>query len=303
MKRLLTTMLLLAAWTCGAQAGPVEDLTAAVANKRDAIAVLNKYRDYLCVQFKDGRNRDACSASYDALVARREAEKSILVLWLAGYAMDQFAQRIVLEDIAPRLEFNRMEADTTAMFERTRKAFHIEESEKAPAVPNTSNKATVPYVLPAQPLVVPEPFVPAPMVLPIAKLPASGIMHAKKGSIGVARLGVVTPPEQHYLLRFVNEDGRKREITFFVRADSDFEGKVPLGKYRIVGVHGTTWYGDKDYFGDESVFFKLRTKDQEEVFAFWKDKTTIHGRKFTFKSVVDGNIATSPIDRAEFENN
>jgi hypothetical protein len=158
-------------------------------------------------------------------------------------------------------------------------------------------------LLPAVPLVIdPTPLVEMKPVKP----PPSGIMHAKKGGSAIVPFGVTTPLGEHYLIRLVNEDGKKREITFFVRADSHFEGKVPLGKYRIVGVHGSTWYGEKNYFGaapEESKFFKARMKDGEEVFTFWKDATTAHGKTLTFKSVADGNMHSAPIDRAEFENN
>lgn len=33
-----------------------------------------------------------------------------------------------------------------------------------------------------------------------------------------------TPPENHYVIKLVNEDSKKKEIVFFVRADSNFEG-------------------------------------------------------------------------------
>jgi hypothetical protein len=36
---------------------------------------------------------------------------------------------------------------------------------------------------------------------------------------------------------------------------------------------------------------------------FYKDNTTIHGKRVTLSKVVDGNMSTPQIERAEFENN
>jgi hypothetical protein len=133
------------------------------------------------------------------------------------------------------------------------------------------------------------------------QLPPNGVLYAR-GNPAVAQFNVTTPPGQHYLIRLVNVEGlKKEEVTFFVRAGSNYEGKVPLGKYRIVGVHGSTWFGEKGFFGDQSVFFKARMKDGEEVFTFLKDAMGVHGKTISFQSTVDGNMHSAPIDQAEFE--
>jgi hypothetical protein len=321
MLKLLTTTLLLAAWTGGAQAANTwqefESITkVAIATKVEGIKNLKMWRDDICPRLKDERNLKACKAAYDVIILRRVAEQATMELRLIGAQMDPFARTIVINDptgggIAPVKELDEMNAATTRMFDRVWKAFNVEPTPPTPGAEakretpvEAARRALDSYVPPPVPAKAPPSLAPSPTTAMAAvKLPANGVLHARKGSTGVARLGIVTPSDSHYLIKFVSEDSKKREIVFFVRADSDFEGKVPLGKYRIVGVHGATWLGEQDYFGDESVFFKLRTKDQEEVFSFWKDKTTTHGRKFTFKKVVDGNIGTPPIDRAEFENN
>jgi hypothetical protein len=134
------------------------------------------------------------------------------------------------------------------------------EAPKQPANPAVAAVAAIdPKLLePVDPFAL-KPFEPAPfeppkiITSPEVKLPPNGIMHAKKDRSAVAPFNVNTPPGSHYIIKLVNEDTKKREITFFIRAASHFEGKVPFGKYRIVGVYGPTWQGEKDYFGDESV--------------------------------------------------
>jgi hypothetical protein len=230
----------------------------------------------------------ACIAAYKLVLNRRFIEALTIEMWLTLVKTSPAYGAELLTEAAVQ-EFNRHDRETTEMFERVWKLF------PSPNVKSAEKK-------------LPVPMVEQPPLHEIdlwagkeAKLPATGVMGAKRP--GVAQFNVNTPPGIHYVIKLVNVDTKKREITFFVRGDSRFEGKVPLGKYRIVGVYGTTWYGMKDYFGEGSTFFKARLKDGEEVVTFYKDEKIIHGKTLTLKGVVDGNLTTPPIDRADFEAN
>src|SRR5262249_15327125 len=109
----------------------------------------------------------------------------------------------------------------------------------------------------------------------------------------------------NYVIRLVSEDTKKREISFFVRAGTRYDGKVPLGRYRILQAAGTDWFGEKEYFGDDIVYAKSVLREcREEVIPFYIDKkrNLIVGKTLTLK-VLDGNTDTLKIDRGEFENN
>jgi hypothetical protein len=186
---------------------------------------------------------------------------------------------------------------------------------------STAKEAPTPVVTPPTPpsiaLSPPSTLVqPTPVALEKqVKLPPTGVLHAKKGSSGEAPFNVIGAKENHYLVRLVNEDGRKREITIFVRAGSRYDGKVPFGKYRILTAHGTNWISEKDLFGDETEFARIRTKDDGEVVNFYLDKTTTtnhgktiirtiaHGKSLTLEKIAGGNVERSRITRAEFEDN
>ena len=184
----------------------------------------------------------------------------------------------------------------------------------APTPPTVTAKREVPTIEPPAAVKVELPHrIPKPSALTVANpmalslaLPSNGVLHAKKQSGQLAPFTVVaTASDQNYVIKLVNEDTRKKEITLFVRAGSRYEGKAPLGKYRIVGARGLLWFGEKDYFGDETEFFKVVKKDEGEIVTFYVDKAKniVHGGTLTLKGVVDGNVVTPRIDRTEFENN
>jgi hypothetical protein len=155
---------------------------------------------------------------------------------------------------------------------------------------------TEPYVIP--------PKVEAPKYT--VALPPTGIMHARQA--GQAPFNIDNrASDQHYVIKLVNVNTRKKEITVFVRARSHIDSKVPFGRYRILGVYGTDWYGDKDYFGDESAFFKVVRKDEGEIMEFYRENRKngqwiAHGGTLALR-VEGGNAPQQRISRADFEDN
>jgi hypothetical protein len=270
--------------------------------KQAGIDFLQRNSDTACEKEKVAVYRDTCVRSHDFCRTRREVEKAILENWLKR------ALRPVPAEMAL---FHEIDALTTLRCDKVVKDFqHLTSETPAQAPEVRPQPAPEVRPQPAPPsLVTPTPpnLQPAPPSLasPASmKLPPNGPLRAKKGRDAVAPFNVITPDgDHHYVIKLVNVRTGKEEMAFFIKAGSHYKGKVPFGEYRIYGVHGTAWYDWKDYFGDESTFFRMQEKDQNEIVTFYKDKTTAHGKTLTLKGVVDGNAVRVSIDRAEFENN
>jgi len=274
-------------------------------------------RTVRCPKQQTSVEKEACVTAFNTLIARHRAEQSMNELRIASLGLNEDRKNGISRAVTPPM-LDRHNKETLDLEVAVKLMF--------PA-PNdsTAKEAPTPVVTPPTPpsIALPPPSTlvqPTPVTLEKhasaeVKLPPTGVLHAKKGSSGVAPFNVIGAKENHYLVRLVNEDGRKREITIFVRAGSRYDGKVPFGKYRILTAHGTNWISEKDLFGDETEFARIRTRDDGEVVNFYQDKTTTtthgktiirtiaHGKSLTLEKIAGGNVERSRITRAEFEDN
>jgi tetratricopeptide (TPR) repeat protein len=94
--------------------------------------------------------------------------------------------------------------------------------------------------------------------IPIPRFTLNSVLRVKGQPL--APLTIHTPEGWDYLLKLVNEQTGKEDMLIFVRSNSTFKTKAPLGTYRVVGAQGPVWYGEPHYFGEKTRYFKLRMR-------------------------------------------
>lgn len=75
----------------------------------------------------------------------------------------------------------------------------------------------------------------------------------------LAPLTVETTDSSNYCIVLEPLDAVARangQMAFMISAGEEVDIAVPLGEYEIFYTTGTTWYGNEDYFGKESGFYK-----------------------------------------------
>jgi hypothetical protein len=275
-----------------------------------------KERTVRCPKQQSSAEKAACDSAFNTLIARHRDEQSMNELRIAAFGLNEDRKNGIFRTLGTEVidRHNKVTLDLEFAVKLMFPAPN-DSTAKEPPTPVVTPPTPPSIALPPSTLVQPTPVTLEKHASAEVKLPPTGVLHAKKGSSGVAPFNVIGAKENHYVVRLVNEDGRKREITIFVRAGSRYDGKVPFGKYRILTAHGTNWISEKDLFGDETEFARIRTKDDGEVVNFYQDKTTTsthgktiirtiaHGKSLTLEKIAGGNVERSHITRAEFEDN
>ena len=127
----------------------------------------------------------------------------------------------------------------------------------------------------------------------------TGILRrAKNMGNQIARLRFETPIGRDYAIRMIDSKSKKEVMFFYVRGNSKFETKIPLGTYTFLFTHGTAWYGDEAMFGTNADFFKFVGADSENI-RFFTEGNTIHGFSLGFR-VPKGNASSVPIKAEDF---
>ena len=80
-------------------------------------------------------------------------------------------------------------------------------------------------------------------------------------------------------------------MAFMILAGEEVDISVPLGEYEIFYTTGTTWYGNEDYFGKESGFYKC-----DGTFDFDADDQSVNGWTLTLYAVLSGVLYSFLMD-------
>lgn len=80
------------------------------------------------------------------------------------------------------------------------------------------------------------------------------------------------------------------KLAFYVRAGETATIGVPKGNYYVYFATGSTWYGLKDLFGEDTVYFK-----DAEIRDFIK-----YTWEYELTQTSSGNFSETPIDASEF---
>lgn len=127
-------------------------------------------------------------------------------------------------------------------------------------------------------------------------MPAQGLLTV--GGNRIAPFRVHTPAEGgHYYLKLVDAANPKHSVlTFFMRPNSVFETKVPLGSYKLRYASGTEWFGARHLFGPcRSSFFEAQA-----VLNFARTGNRLSGHEIKLIKQVGGNLETRNVDEDDF---
>ena len=111
----------------------------------------------------------------------------------------------------------------------------------------------------------------------------------------VAPFSVVTQYGMDYYIKLEKTDTKKTVMTAYIRGGDTLDIKVPLGNYILKYASGTQWYGQKYYFGDETVFSKA-----DEIFFFRRIQSGYEGYTVELVLQKNGNLHTSEISKNNF---
>lgn len=133
-----------------------------------------------------------------------------------------------------------------------------------------------------------------------ADLPLSGERlkgYYPPGLVIDAPFTVSAPEGAHYyiVLRPITADSETGDIAYFLRGGKSLDVDVPRGNYKFLYACGTTWYGEKMLFGQDTAYYKA-----EEDLSFYADDEYVHGHTISLSLQTNGNFSTSSIDADEF---
>lgn len=134
----------------------------------------------------------------------------------------------------------------------------------------------------------------------------TGVIARNKARQDLAPLRIVTPKgATNYVVKFVDAGRGSQELLIYIKGGETYQGKVPLGVYKIRGAYGDVWYGAKDLFGPDTSVFKLVRRRigperERELFTFSREGNRLRGHEIRLTKHVDGNLQTNPIARTEF---
>ena len=128
------------------------------------------------------------------------------------------------------------------------------------------------------------------------KVPGQGLLSVSGNRIAPFR--VHTPHDGgHYYLKLVNASNPKQSVlAFFMRPNSVFETKVPLGAYKLRYASGTEWFGPRHLFGPcRASFFEAQS-----VLNFTRTGNRLSGHEIRLIKQVGGNLETRNVDEDDF---
>jgi hypothetical protein len=90
----------------------------AMVKKQEGIQTLKRYRESACSRPIGRTQSDACTAAYNLLIARGQAEMAHLDLWIKAGQVDPAMRDRFLNDVADIANYAQMNSDTDAMFKK-----------------------------------------------------------------------------------------------------------------------------------------------------------------------------------------
>ena len=92
-----------------------------------------------------------------------------------------------------------------------------------------------------------------------------------------------------------NASGQQGDISFIVTENSKVELDVPIGVYKLYYCVGTTWYGTKDKFGEETGYYS-----SNELLDFYADSQYYRGHSLELWKQSEGNFEDHTISEDSF---
>lgn len=130
---------------------------------------------------------------------------------------------------------------------------------------------------------------------PEKMLPQNGIITThRKISNAIAPLEIKSSDDNNFYIKLINKKNKKT-IPIFIRANSTHEVEVPLGSYELKYATGEKWFGEADYFGPDTQYFKA-----DEIFNFSREGRRLIGHTLVLYLVSNGNLETDIIEKEDF---
>jgi hypothetical protein len=127
-------------------------------------------------------------------------------------------------------------------------------------------------------------------------LPANGSVRMYVDEQRLAPLQIVTKGQDvHYLVKLLDWNTNQPVQTIFVRSGHRVDTKVPLGLYRLKYAAGDNWLGDKELFGDSTIYKKAKKR-----FDFQEKDTQVTGYYVELIFQPGGNLPTTKILKSEW---
>jgi hypothetical protein len=128
-----------------------------------------------------------------------------------------------------------------------------------------------------------------------AQLVATGVLYNQTGRAPLAPLRVRTTAGGDYYLKLVGSTHSTEAVGIYVHGGTTLEVEVPLGSYRMRYAYGSTWYGTKWAFGDDTQYFEA-----DKVFDFEATSDGVSGYTVELIPQPNGNLATASISAEDF---
>lgn len=123
--------------------------------------------------------------------------------------------------------------------------------------------------------------------------PSTGWLQRPAGE-EIAPLAIHAQSGTNYYMKLVTPSGYT-VATMFLRAGQTLSVDVPLGTYRIRYAYGSTWYGERVLFGDETRYTEL-----DETLSFYVSGSQANGHEITLTKQAHGNLADRRLSPGQF---
>jgi hypothetical protein len=85
------------------------------------------------------------------------------------------------------------------------------------------------------------------------------------------------------------------DLAFYVVAGQSVDISVPVGVYIFSYAYGEKWYGERLYFGDNTLYYK-----SDDLLEFYTDQYYNNGHTISLSMQENGNFDTDPTTKEQF---
>jgi len=129
--------------------------------------------------------------------------------------------------------------------------------------------------------------------IPVLKI--SGVIGSTLVGPRIATFAVTSSHDSDFYLKLRDPLNKEVQLRMYIPAKSTIKTKVPLGTYEVVYASGDEWYGERDLFGDTTVF-----KKGGELLTFSRVGNKVLGKTLSLVQVTNGNFQSTFIGEDDF---
>lgn len=130
----------------------------------------------------------------------------------------------------------------------------------------------------------------------VIPFPSSGhsVVHNNKTRIAPFILNLPDDGDYYYVV-LADYTSDTKVVSIYGHSGDTIEIDVPLGNYSLYYTSGTTWYGSRHKFGDETPCYKA-----DAMLQFYETSDSIYYEEITLYPVLYGNMDSERISENEF---